>query len=104
MYTVHWLNEDGKRKEPYDFEVRRAGADGVHRWVEVKATTSKAAFFWSVNELASAHRAGPAYMLLHVSGYGDPYRAPLVRRIDNAIAAVRVGTVPISRAVVRLPV
>lgn len=67
---IEWLNKDRESGKPYDFVIRPKGRDIEEAFVEVKASTSGRAFFWSLVEVSKALELGARYRLLHINFHG----------------------------------
>ncbi len=93
--TVIWHNKDEKRDEDRDITIIKPPNkhDGpnlteqsVHRYIEVKATTtSKQSFHWTAREVSLAKVEGNRYKLIHIKNIDtdDPVFAKIRNPIDK---------------------
>lgn len=92
--TVIWHNKDEKRDEDRDITIIKPPnkhdnpnlpGQSVHRYIEVKATTtSKKSFHWTAREVALARAEGNRYKLIHIKNIDtdDPVFAKIRNPID----------------------
>ncbi|MBX9585958.1 MAG: DUF3883 domain-containing protein [Gammaproteobacteria bacterium] len=93
--TVIWHNKDEKRDEDRDITIIKPPnkhddpsllEQSVHRYIEVKATTtSKKSFHWTAREIALARAEGNRYKLIHIKNIDtdDPVFAKIRNPIDK---------------------